>query len=142
MYTKQGKPKTVIDTNIAVSALIARRGFSAQLFEKIILGEIQNFTSKEIIEEIEDVLKRKEITKRTAKPSRDFILTNYLAKSIEVKPKTKVTIVEDKDDNKFIETALEAKADYIVSGDHHLLELKEFRGIKIVKAKELLELKL
>ena len=142
MYTKQGKPKTVIDTNIAVSALIARRGFSAQLFEKIILGEIQNFTSKEIIEEIEDVLKRKEITKRTTKPSRDFILTNYLAKSIEVKPKTKVTIVEDKDDNKFIETALEAKADYIVSGDHHLLELKEFRGIKIVKAKELLELKL
>lgn len=40
-------------------------------------------------------------------------------------------------DNKFIDVAIEAGADYIVSGDRHLLELKEFQGIKIITAKEM-----
>jgi len=48
-------------------------------------------------------------------------------------------IEEDPDDNKILEAALEAKADYIISGDRHLLKLKVFRGIKIAKARQFLE---
>lgn len=50
-----------------------------------------------------------------------------------------IEITEDLEDNKILEAASEAKADYIISGDKHLLKLKEFKGIKIVKAKEFLE---
>jgi len=48
--------------------------------------------------------------------------------------------MEDADDNKIIECAVTAKADYIVTGDPHLLDLKEFNWIKIVKAAEFLSL--
>ena len=41
----------------------------------------------------------------------------------------------DPDDNKFLACALEAKADFIVSGDNHLLELKHYQGIQIITAK-------
>jgi predicted nucleic acid-binding protein len=44
-------------------------------------------------------------------------------------------IKADPTDNKFLACALEAKADYIVSGDNHLLSLKHFHGIQIVDAK-------
>jgi predicted nucleic acid-binding protein len=43
------------------------------------------------------------------------------------------------DDDKIFECALLASADYIISGDDDLLVFEEFRGIKIVTAKEYLE---
>ena len=48
-------------------------------------------------------------------------------------------IKEDPDDNIFLECALECEADFIISGDKHLLKLKEFKGIKIIKAKDFLK---
>jgi predicted nucleic acid-binding protein len=51
-----------------------------------------------------------------------------------------VTAVEaDPSDNKFLEAALEGKAIYLVSGDNHLLDLKTFRGILILTARDFIE---
>ncbi|MFN3740797.1 MAG: putative toxin-antitoxin system toxin component, PIN family [Thermodesulfovibrionales bacterium] len=47
-------------------------------------------------------------------------------------------VKDDPDDNKFIATALALKAGFIVTGDKHLLSLKEYKGIKIVKPNEFL----
>ena len=55
-------------------------------------------------------------------------------------PTTKVDAVRDKSDNKIIECALDGEADYIVTGDPDLLELKEFRGIKILTSDQFLKL--
>jgi len=53
----------------------------------------------------------------------------------------RVNVIErDPSDNKFLEAALEAKADFIITGDHHLLELREFRGVKILSPSEFLKL--
>lgn len=46
----------------------------------------------------------------------------------------------DPSDNKFLETAVTGKAIYVVSGDHHLLQLETFRDIKIIKAHEFIAL--
>ena len=138
-YTKSDKKRIVLDTNIVVSALIGKHGESAKLFEKLIQDEIENYTSTEIIKEIVEVLNREEITKRTPKEARQFILEQYLIHSKLTQPKTKHLIVEHKSDNKFIDVAIEAKASYIISGDKHLLEIKEFKGIKIINAKEYLK---
>ncbi len=46
--------------------------------------------------------------------------------------------IEDPDDTKFITCAVQAGAKYIVSGDHHLLDLKEIEGIAIVTPAEFL----
>ncbi|MBN1940738.1 MAG: putative toxin-antitoxin system toxin component, PIN family [Candidatus Diapherotrites archaeon] len=138
-FTNQDKPKVVLDTNIVVSALIAKEGAPAKIFEKLILTEIENYTNKEIIQELKEVLKRHEITKRTTKKARDFTLKQYLNNSIQIATKTKVKAVEHESDNKFIETALEANAEHIITGDRHLLKVGEFQKIKIIRAKEFLQ---
>ena len=57
-----------------------------------------------------------------------------------VNPKQTIDIImEDPSDNMVLECAFEAEADYIVSGDNHLLNLREFRDTKIVTATELLK---
>jgi uncharacterized protein len=63
-----------------------------------------------------------------------------LEKSVIVNPTEKVDVVTDPDDNKFVEAALEGKAEYIVSQDKHLLILKEYRGIKVLHPNEFLDL--
>ncbi|MFH1257023.1 MAG: putative toxin-antitoxin system toxin component, PIN family [Candidatus Diapherotrites archaeon] len=135
---RQDRRRVVLDTNIIVSALIAKEGAPAKTFEKLLLGELENYTSKECIKELKEVLSREEITKRTTKKAREFILRNYLQNSIQVAAKTRVNVVEHESDNKFIETALDAGADYIITGDKHLLEINEFKGIRILRAKEFL----
>jgi hypothetical protein len=49
-------------------------------------------------------------------------------------------VKEDHADDIVLRTAYDGKADYIVSGDNHLLSMREFRGIKIVTVDEMLML--
>lgn len=49
-------------------------------------------------------------------------------------------IKDDPADNKYLACAYEGEADYIVSGDHHLLDLGSYQGIDIIKAREFLSL--
>ena len=60
--------------------------------------------------------------------------------SILIEPIEKFDVVRDKKDNKFIDCAVAAEANYIVSGDPDLTDMKEFRSIKIVKPKEFLDI--
>ncbi len=46
----------------------------------------------------------------------------------------------DKDDNKFINCAIDGNCNFIVSGDKDLLEIKEYGGIRIVTVKEFLKI--
>ena len=56
-------------------------------------------------------------------------------------PKIKVNVIkEDPSDDKVLECALSCKAEFIISGNKHLLELGEYKGIKILTPKEFLEL--
>ena len=48
-------------------------------------------------------------------------------------------VLADTSDNKFIEAAITGKTDYIVSGDKHLLEFKEYKSIPIITAREFIE---
>jgi len=61
--------------------------------------------------------------------------------AISVAPTKKIEAVkEDPSDNKFLECAIESRADYIVTGDKHLKRLNEFEGIKIINAREFLDI--
>ena len=57
-----------------------------------------------------------------------------------IDPKNKLEIVkEDPDDDKIIECAVEGNVDYLISGDNHLLKLKQYENIKIVNTTEFLK---
>lgn len=60
------------------------------------------------------------------------------AERVEISGTVKV-IVADPDDDKFIECAIVGKAEAIVSGDRHLLELDEYKGIPIMTAAEFVD---
>ena len=49
------------------------------------------------------------------------------------------SVFADEADNRILECGLEAKADFIISGDHHLLELKEHQGIRIITPSDLMK---
>ncbi len=100
-------------------------------------GKILIFTSVDIEIEIADKLRTKF---KLAEEDVNRILLDFSAFTLPLRPDRKVSAVQDDpDDNKFIECAIESRADYIVSGDAHLLNLKEFEGIKILRASEFLE---
>lgn len=63
-----------------------------------------------------------------------------MGSSIVVKPTKRINeIKDDPSDNKFLEAAIAGNADYIVSGDKHVLKLKKFKDILIVTPAEFLE---
>ncbi|MBI4152630.1 putative toxin-antitoxin system toxin component, PIN family [Candidatus Woesearchaeota archaeon] len=60
-----------------------------------------------------------------------------IATMVEITGKVKV-IVDDPDDNAILETAIVGNANCLISGDPHLLKLKEFARVKIITASEFL----
>jgi putative PIN family toxin of toxin-antitoxin system len=133
--------RVVVDTNVFVSALISPRGTPAQLLAHEFPFEL--VTSEEILTELNRVLHYDRIRKRYN--LNEEIISGYLSTIREdsqvIEVTGQVTVIEkDPSDNKFLACALEAKADYIVSGDPHLTELETFEGIPIVIPRAFLEL--
>ena|SRR3989344_1994871 len=134
------KKRAVIDTNVLVSAALIKLGKPRKIFEKFLNGEIILIESEELITELKDVLMRSKFKFITIGEKEIFIKSlTELCEIVEPKQKFEI-IKEDSDDNIVLETAVQGKTDYIISGDEHLLKLKEFRGIKILSPKEFLEL--
>ncbi len=135
------KVKVVFDTNVWLSIFSKKtlgREFS-QLFEK----GIEIYITEEILKEISKVSVYPKIIELMEKSgtNRKEILRNIVENSMLIRPKFKLkTIKEDVEDNKFLDCALQAKADFIISGDKHLLKLGKFRATKILTPKEFLEI--
>lgn len=131
--------KAVLDTNLFVSGLLADHGQTSILQDLWANGIFELVVSEEILREIRRTLQKPylhkslfvfegeedEIVELIREKAR--IITRDLYKTDRIK--------DDPTDNKFLACALEAKADYIVSGDNHLLELKHYQGIQIVDAR-------
>ena len=137
MPVLQRKLRAVIDTNLFISGLFARDSVSAHLQDLWINQDFELVTSIEIIKEISRVLnypRIKEHFKPKEKTVKRFFRLIFrkaiISKDIYYTDK----IADDPTDNKFLACALEKKADYIVSRDPHLRNLKHYHGIQIVDA--------
>jgi uncharacterized protein len=127
----------VIDTNVYISAIFWG-GKPRKVLELGRNGRISIFTSSEIQAEIETKLKTKfGIEEREVAQ----ILLDYSMFTLPIKPLEKISVIAaDPDDDKFIECAVAAEAGCIVSGDKHLLDLKNYRDIQIMKAAHFLKI--
>ncbi len=129
--------RVVLDTNILVSATMWNDSFCNKLIKTITEKEIEIFTSYEILEEYKEVLRRD--FKYEEEDVHKIILELLLYMQV-IEPITKIKAVfEDPDDDKVIECALESNSEYVLSYDKHLLNLKEFRGIKIITPEKFLD---
>jgi putative PIN family toxin of toxin-antitoxin system len=129
--------KIVIDTNIYISAIF----WGGKPREVIDLGRdnsVRIFTSSEIVNEISEKLRLKfKIPENEV--SQILIDLSTFTFPVEVTKNYQV-IHDDPDDDKFIDCAVQSDADYIVSGDRHLLNLGDYAGTKILKASEFLSI--
>ena len=140
---KKSMIRVVLDTNIIVSATILRRGHSAQVLDLWREEKIELAVSLPILEEMRKVLKRARIIKQQSMAQQDVkaLIEGFRESGVLTSGRLDLEVVrEDPEDDKFIICAVEAGADYIVSGDTHLLKLKEYQGIRIVPPREFLRL--
>ena len=129
--------KVVFDTNVLISAILFG-GSPRKCLDLAIEGEIELYLSKKIIREVEGVLSREKLN--IAEENLRYIISSLDSIAKFVSPKSKLDIIKkDPQDNKLLECAIESEADFIISGDIHLLELSEFRKIKILKPAEFLK---
>jgi uncharacterized protein len=136
--------RAVLDTNVLVSALLHLEGSpSSQIFELFLRKEFLLLTSKPILMEVERLIDEDRIVTRyllSEKRRRAFIASVHrLSRPVPTRMSIS-NVVEDSDDNKFLACAMKGKADFVVSGDRHLLDLDHFHKIKIVTPKTFLAL--
>ena len=139
---KNRRSRVVLDTNNIISGIFWR-GNSSALLKLAEEEKIELFLSEDIIGEIRNIMLRDKFQLKLE--NMETYVERIIEKLIEVseivEPVEKLDVVkEDKADNKFIECAIECNADYIISGDSHLLNLGESMGVKIITAREFLDL--
>lgn len=136
--------RAVLDTNIFISSLLNKKGSPAMILDMWRDGQYLLLSSPAIIEEIKTVLEFPRIKTKYCLNDSDIqqLLILIEKDAILVPGTTDVgnAIPDDPKDLIFLSCALEADADVIVSGDRHLLKLKEFRGIPVLTVKEFIEL--
>ena len=126
--------KLTLDTNILISGTFWT-GASFKILERIDQKIDASVSSKDILLEYERIIKGEEIAEKVE--NKDLLMSNVSQKviinSTIVEPKEKLHVVkDDPNDNIILECAKEGKVDYVITNDKHLLNIKEFEGIKIL----------
>jgi uncharacterized protein len=127
--------KVVLDANIFVSAVLKPHSDLVKIFELVREDKIKLILAEDILSEIRAVLLYPKIKKRHSRTPKEIEEFLNKASQASILAQGRIDtdeIREDPADNKYLSAALEAKADFIISGDHHLKDLKVFEGIRIL----------
>ena len=129
----------VVDTNLVVSAALKPSSTPALALLAATTGT-RLATSQAVQKEYVEVLLRPKFAKAVPQAQRDAFLSSLLANAVVFEPGVRVNDCRDPDDDMYLELALAADAEVIVSGDADLLVLSPWRGISILTASGYLRL--
>lgn len=133
--------RLVLDTNVVIAALLWS-GPPRQLLQAAIDGQIEVFTSQALLDELAHSLGYRKFAKRIAAFNTSVAqLTQQYAAIASLTPAAMIqpTVPGDPDDDQVLACALAAPAGLIVSGDAHLLNLKQFHDVPILTPREAIE---
>ncbi|MEO6588880.1 MAG: putative toxin-antitoxin system toxin component, PIN family [Pyrinomonadaceae bacterium] len=153
---KEEKTPVVFDCMIFLQGLVNEVGIAVECLELVENDKIQLFVSKDILAEIKDVLTRPKLQAKFSlltaeRVGRLLEILNQKATLIKSVPEI-FSYLRDPKDEKYINLAVETKADYIVSRDNDLLDLmmdftdeakefrQRFRPLKVVEPIEFLQI--
>ena len=134
--------RLVLDTNVVLSAMLWN-GTPFRLLQLAVEGEAQVFTSPVLAAELREIMARPHLAAKLAEKgtTADAIMAMYLEFARALSPLSVPRVVpDDPDDDHVVACAVAARADLIVSGDKHLLKLREYHGIRIVTAAQAVQL--
>ncbi len=132
-----GKKKVVLDTNIVISAL-AYDGPERRVFSKCINREFILYITTEILEEVSRVLEYPKFAFSSDQKSRIKLALAEAGNLIPIIERINI-VSEDPSDNIFLEAAISSEADFLVTGDKHLLKIKQIGKTAIVRAPDCLD---
>jgi len=127
----------VLDSNVLISSFFWR-GNEYEILRKALEGKFELLISGAILAEIENVLDKKfGVQAGRIKETVELIIAN----STVIEPKSRLNVIrDDESDNRILECAVEGAADYIVTGDKHLLKLREYRRTLILGSENFLKI--
>ncbi len=125
----------VVDTNVLISGYLWK-GKTRQVLKLIRSGSYRLLYARQTLDELVRVLSLK-FSLDASEIYRIVEDIRAFGKGVNI-VSMECPIAADASDNVFVNLALDGKADIIVSGDSHLLQLKKFRGIEIISVAEFL----
>ena len=129
--------RLVLDTNVLVSVALKPQGLERTAFLLAISRPARLYISRSILEEYAEVLARPELKIR--KGLRQRLLQLIRNRSYRVAPQVHLEVAGDADDNKFLECADAARADYLITGNQKHYP-KFWKRTKIVSSREFTEI--
>ncbi|MFQ6052396.1 MAG: putative toxin-antitoxin system toxin component, PIN family [Candidatus Hydrothermarchaeota archaeon] len=127
--------KAVYHTNIIVSAVLHKDRLSASLLSLALEDKVRLFVSEELLGEYEGILKRSKF--KLDRKEVENLMKLIKRKAVKVEPTKKLsTIRKDPADNRILECALEAEADFIVTGNKKHFPFDKFHVVKVVNPQE------
>ena len=128
--------RVVFDTNILVSALVFPGGRGEAALQRIIEEQDDLILSKPILDELLVILARK-FSRDAEELARFAVFMSTIATFVS--PRRRLRVVKDEPDNRVLECALTGRAQAIITGDHVLLALENFRGVRLLSLREYLD---
>ncbi len=119
--------KVVLDTNVLINGLKDDYSYEKKIIDAVIAGEIEAYANRQTLQENKLI-----VHQLIDNPEYEQDLNNFFGQVNWVVNRRQVRIVEDPEDNKILESAVEAQADYLISSDNALLKIGEYEGIKVV----------
>jgi len=130
------RPRVVIDTNVVVSAALKRHGLEGRIVELVAARDVVFYASPAVFAEYEAVLSRPKFA--SIDPERIRLLVAALkVETIMVTPSHRVEASPHEPDNRLLECAEEADADYLITGNKRHFP-KQWKGTQVVNAREFL----
>ncbi len=129
--------RVVLDTNVVISALVYG-GNPRKVLEAVISGTIQMSVSEALIQEVQEVLRRPQFGLSLQFVHNAVAELSSLAEWV-APTKHHRLVEEDPSDNLVLDCAVAAEADYLVTGDSHLLRLQKCGEVRIVTPQEHVE---
>lgn len=134
--------KACLDTNVFVSGTISSSGAPFEILQAWRNREFILFASDEIIAEVSKVLNYPKIKKAFSltdeKIEKSLLLLSKYSQRTPGELKIDV-VTEDPSDNMFLACAVEGKADFIISGDNHLLQIGTYQRIQIITPRKFIK---
>jgi putative PIN family toxin of toxin-antitoxin system len=135
---KRKEFRVALDSNVLISAVVFS-GKPREILNLVIRGELILIVSPAILDEVEAVLGGEKF--RFSRDAARAVIKEIEALAEIVTPVAAVSVVpEDPDDDGVIACGLDGRADYLVTGDHHLLKLGAYSSLPIVSPAGFLEI--
>lgn len=119
--------KIVLDTNVIIDGIKDEYSYEKQIIDAVRAGEIEAYANRQTIQENKLIMRR-----LVENPEYEREIADLLAQINQVVNRRQIHIVRDPEDNKILESAVEAGAEYLVTRDNDLLSLEKYENVEIV----------